>query len=271
MRTEVDHPARPELGLNGTRDVDGRLAARHAQNLLSALHHLELDRDDAGDLDGSAEGDLAVALGEVQVAHAELGALDVHGQVHFAAARQVLDVAVAAVFGTAGDGARALFANLGLCLLVRGAGVHALWFGGLGDDAFESRGGDKFGFAPVPFCEDLRGWRAAEDAWVDETSELDAGDVAGGAKDAFEVPDCLCGLGVVLVKETAAVVFVEYPGEAPGVVLEGLDVHDLYKEDVAGLGAFDLERSGEVVNLGEINVLDIVGAVIVLDLPTCPI
>lgn len=50
--------------------------------------------------------------------------------------------------------------------------------------------------------------------------------------------------GIVLVKEPATVVFVEDSGEAPWLVLEGLDILDLDKEDVAWLGSFDLEGAG---------------------------
>ena len=64
-------------------------------------------------LDGAAEGDLAVALGEVEVAHREPAALDVDREVDPRAARQILDVAVAAVLARR-HGARALGGGLGL-------------------------------------------------------------------------------------------------------------------------------------------------------------
>ena len=59
---KIQHPARPELRLHGARNVDGRFASDHAEFLLAILDDVELDGDDAGDLDGTAEGDLAVAL-----------------------------------------------------------------------------------------------------------------------------------------------------------------------------------------------------------------
>jgi len=49
-------------------------------------------------------------------------------------------------------------------------------------------------FAAVPFCEDFGGGCAAEDTRVDETREADVGDVAGGAEDAFKVPDGFCSV-----------------------------------------------------------------------------
>jgi hypothetical protein len=81
------------LWLDWTWDVDGRLSALHAELFLPTLDDIELDGDDAGNLDGAAEGDLAVTLREVQVTDRELGALHVDWQVDLAAPAQILDIA----------------------------------------------------------------------------------------------------------------------------------------------------------------------------------
>lgn len=78
-------------------------------------------------------------------------------------------------------------------------------------------------------------------------------------------------LGIELVQETTSVVFVEDAREAPGMILERLNVLDLDKEHITRLGSFNLEWTRQVVNLGQVDVLDIVGTVVVLDLPSCPI
>lgn len=242
--------------------------------------------------------------GEVEVADAEFGAGDVDGEVDFAAAAEVLDaasrqsgslhggeegcvLAVAAVLGAAGDGPRALVADL---LGGRGVGAPGVRAPGLGrerDDAVQLVGCDELALAPVPRLQDLGGRRAAEDARVDEAGELDARDVAGRAVDALEVPDGLGsgavvskvsrreGLGslrrgVVFVEEASAVAALEDAREAPWLVLEGLDVHDLDEQDVAGLGALDLEGTAEVVDLGQVDVEDVVCRVIVADLAAGP-
>ena len=71
--------------------------------------------------------------------------------------------------------------------------MHGLGVGQLGDDAVHVRAGvDEGLFAGVPGLEDGGRGRAAEDARVDEAGEFDAGDVPGGAVDAFEVPDGFC-------------------------------------------------------------------------------
>jgi hypothetical protein len=59
---EVDHSSRGELGLDWTGDVNRRFASFHSQGFLAVFDHGEFDRDDAGDFDGPAEGDFAVAL-----------------------------------------------------------------------------------------------------------------------------------------------------------------------------------------------------------------
>lgn len=65
--------------------------------------------------------------------------------------------------------------------------------------------------------------------------------------------------GIDLVQEPTAILLGKDPREAPRLVLEGLHVHNLNKEDVAWLSALDLEGPAEVVYLGEIHILDVVG------------
>ena len=74
-----------------------------------------------------------------------------------------------------------------------------------------------------------------------------------------------------LVEESTAIVFVEDACKAPGLVLEGLYVLDLDDEDVSWFGAFDFERTGQVVDLGQVDVLHVICTVIVANLPPCPI
>lgn len=95
---EGEVAAGSELGFHGAR-VEERGFEAHLGH--AVLQDSEFERDDPRHLDGAAEGDLPVPLREVQVADGEFGARNVHGEVDFGAAREVLDVAVAAVFGAA--------------------------------------------------------------------------------------------------------------------------------------------------------------------------
>lgn len=91
-------PSRAIMRLHRTREINRRF---HPQILHPVLHNGEIDSDDAGHLDSATERNLAVALREMEVAHAELGAFDVDGEIDFATSAEVLDVAISAVFGTA--------------------------------------------------------------------------------------------------------------------------------------------------------------------------
>jgi hypothetical protein len=156
---KVNVPSRAKLRLHRTRDINRRL---HRKLLHATLHHREVDSNNPRHLNRTTERDLAIALREMQIADGELRSLDVYGEVHFAAAREILDIAVAAVLGAAGDGTSALFADFLFGLFVCVAGVHVFGLRGQGDIAVHVRAGfDQAGFALVPGVEDLGGGRAA--------------------------------------------------------------------------------------------------------------
>lgn len=137
---------------------------------------------------------------------------------------------------------------------------------------------------------------------MDEPGETDVWDVSGGAEDAFEVPDCFGSrrgkegrveswlwkrgnrgrgegsrrggslrIGVDLVKKATAVPPVKDAREAPGLVIEGLDIHNLNDEDISWLCSFNLEWTGEVVDLGQVDILHVVRRIVVFDLATSPV
>jgi hypothetical protein len=69
-------PPRSKLRFHRPRDVNRTL---HIQLLDPALHDAELESDDACHFNRAAEGDLAVALAEMQVPDTKLGTGDVDG------------------------------------------------------------------------------------------------------------------------------------------------------------------------------------------------
>ena len=161
-------PARPIMRLHWSGQEQRTL---HVQIRHALLHDGQLQRDDAGHLDRAAKGDFPVPLGEVEIADAKLGSRDVDREEDFAAAAQVLDIAVAAVLGAPGYGPRALLADFLLQVTGCGARVDVLRLGRLRDDAVEVGRADEVGFAAVPLLQDLGGGSTAEDAWVDEAGE----------------------------------------------------------------------------------------------------
>ena len=76
---------------------------------------------------------------------------------------------------------------------------------------------------------------------------------------------------VDLVEESSAIVFVEDTSEAPGLFLEGLYVLDFDDEDISWFGVFDFERTGQVVDLGQVDILHVICTIIVANLSSCPI
>jgi hypothetical protein len=156
---KVDIPPRPKLRLHRPRHVNRRL---HRQLLHPALHHREIDRNHTRHLNSTTKRNLAVALREMQIPNRKLRPLDMHRQVHLASAREVLDVAVAAVFGAAGDRAGAFLADFFFGGGVCGSGVDVLGLRGHGDVAVHVRAGlDQAAFAFVPGREDFGRGRAA--------------------------------------------------------------------------------------------------------------
>lgn len=146
--------------------------------------------------------------------------------------------------------------------------------------------GDQLRLTAVPRLQDLGGGSTAQNARVDEPCEFDMRKMARGAVYAFKVPDGFGSVvvrlvllvtrgilefrgglrkggrsrrGIYLIQETTAILFRKNTCEAPWLVLEGLDIHDLNQQDIAGLCAFYLKGTTEVVNLGEVDILHIVG------------
>lgn len=135
--------------------------------------------------------------GKVQVADAEFRAFDVDGQEHLTTPRQVLDIAVTTVFRSPRHGPCALPPYLLFDLIGGTTSVHIFRLRRQRHFTVHVGAcGDEFTFSPVPFLEDFLRGGAPEDARVDEASETDAGDVAGRAKDAFEIPDGLCSIRI---------------------------------------------------------------------------
>lgn len=83
----------------------------------------------------------------------------------------------------------ALAADFSLDIFRRAARVHVDGLWGFCHDLARV-GGDQLPFALVPFRQDFRGGRAAQNARMDQACEAHTGDVARGAEDTFEIPDC---------------------------------------------------------------------------------
>ena len=107
---KIQHPPRPKTRLHRPRYVNRGF---HIQRFHPALHHAELQRNHPSHLDRPAETNLPVALREMQIPDAELGAGHVDGEIYFRPAGEILDIAVSAVLRATGDRPRALLSDPG--------------------------------------------------------------------------------------------------------------------------------------------------------------
>mmetsp|Transcript_20753 Transcript_20753/g.67150 ORF Transcript_20753/g.67150 Transcript_20753/m.67150 type:complete len:531 (-) Transcript_20753:214-1806(-) len=246
------------------------------QHLHASFDDRDLELKEARHLDCTAEGDLAVALREVHVAHRQVGARHEDGQIERAAARQVLDVAIPAVL-TAGHRAR----RLGRDAVPHRVGAHLagavaelaehraalVWQAGERPCVAVAAGCllcrraffvHQCLLALVPHGQQLGRRGGPNQPRVDEPSEAHARDVARAAVDALKVPDGLGRLRIVVSQEPPTIVFVESAAEAPFVALQRSQVQDFNLEKIAWLGRLDCNRATQVVHLREVDVFDVV-------------
>ena len=129
----------------------------------------------------------------------------------------------------------------------------------------------QFRLATVPLIQQLLGRGAADQARVGDAGETHTGNVAGGGVDALQIPDGFGGLGVVIGEEATAVLLGEDARESPFIALQGADIKNVDHQDVAGLGPIDPDRSTQDVNNLQIDIFDVFGVVVVLDLAIGPV
>jgi hypothetical protein len=78
-------------------------------------------------------------------------------------------------------------------------------------------------------------------------------------------------LRIDLIQKPSSIVLGEDSREAPGLLIERLHILNLQHQNITRLRCLDIERSGQVVDLGEVDIAHVISAVVVADLPTCPI
>lgn len=250
------------LGVDGGWGEDGLL---EAELLDTALDDRGLEGDDTGHLDGTAERELSVSLGVVEVSDREVGALNVDGEVAAGTAREVLDVDVTTVL-TGRDGTGAF--GVDLLALVLGNVLADIGTTGLrweGDVVGTSTllGGNEASLTLVPLVEELLAWSGTDESWVGDTSKPHTGNVTRGSVDTLKVPDSLGGLGVkVLSKQTTAVGLFKDTSVTPLHLWEGGDVENVDNEDISWLGTLHGNWAGEVVAAVKVDVLGDVSAIV---------
>ena len=180
------------------------------------LDDLDLEMQPAGHLDGAAEGDLAVALAEVQVAHRETAALHIDREVDLRAARQILDVAIAAVLARR-HGARAFRRDLGLGIALGAAGMRGRRERRLGERRHAVRiGRDEARSRACSRCRAASGSgrQPIRPGWI-RPAKFTPGHMARVGVEAVDVPDRFLRQREMIGEEAAAVLLGEEAVEAP--------------------------------------------------------
>src|ERR1700722_3359736 len=237
----------------------------------AVLDDLDLQMQPAGHLDRAAEGDFAVALAEMQVAHRETAARHVNREVDLRTARQILDVAVAAMFARR-DRAGTLGGDLGLDVTFGLAGMRCRGEWRVSQRRNARRiGGDQRRLALVPFCQQLRIGQTADQAGMHEAREIDAGYMTRRRVKPLDVPDRLLRQREMLGEEAAAILFREEAVETPETFLLRTDIEQIDHQEVAGLRAFDTDRTGEEMHDRQVDVAHVIGGIVVLDEAAGPI
>ena len=140
-------------------------------------------------------------------------------------------------------------------------------------------GRDQVGLALGPLRQQLRRRRGAHQAGMVDADVRALRDVARRRHVAAEVPDHLVGVREAVGQKAAAVALREHAGVAPSLareralvlLVDRVDLEDVDDQQVAGLGALDVERATQHVHPGQRSVADVVGGVVVLDRPVKPL
>src|SRR5215469_747654 len=96
-------------------------------------------------------------------------------------------------------------------------------------------------------------------------------DMTRACIDPVEVPDRFTRLWIMVYEKSAAVLPCEDAGESPGRIWQITDVEKINDHQIAGFGSFDPERPAQIVDLCEVDVADVVGAIVRGDLPSRPV
>ena len=208
-----------------------------------------MEVDPTRHLDRAAEGDLAVALREVEVAHRELGALDIDREVDARSARDVLDVAVAAVLARRNRPGRPPSPPSSVRRPSSCRGGCPFRIGRQRERRNALRvGRDQLALALVPAGEEIvrSGAQPTMPGWV-IAGEAHAGNMARSRVDAVDVPDRLPRLGEDVGQEAAAVLGGEDARVAPFVAPLRRRYRGCQRPGCRPARPLDLDRAGQVM------------------------
>ena len=207
----------------------------------------------------------------MQITHREARAIDIDRKIHLGAARQILDVAVAAMLARR-HRACALGGRLGLGIarqLTHVGRARKRW---IGKARHAVRiGFDQILFALIPEIEHLLVGQATDQAGMNQARIVHARNMARAREHAVKIPDRFLRRRKMVGQKSSPIVLAEKSVEAPLALFLGTDVEQIDHQQIARLRTLHAHGAGEVVHGAQIDVAYIVGAVVVLDEPARPV
>ena len=213
----------------------------------ATLDDIDMQMDPSGHLDSTAEGDFTIPLREVVVAHGELGALHIDGEIDPRAARNILDVAVPAML-TRWNCPGGFLARLFEGRTFQASEQHA--FGRRRQCKRRNPVGiarDQLRFPFVPSRQEFVARCGADKPGVGDGSEANPWNMARGRIDALAVPYRLARLGENVCEKAPAILRREDTGIAPFIPPKRPDIQNVHHQNVIRLSAGDFYRPDQMM------------------------
>src|SRR5690348_666938 len=132
-------------------------------------------------------------------------------------------------------------------------------------------GSQKFGLTPVCSLEQSAIGETPDQAGVNNAGPTHPWDVTRARINSVVIPDRLARLLVMVDEKTAAVFLGEDAGKTPGRVGQIADVEEIDDHQIARFGSLDAKWSAQIMHFRQIDVANIVGAVVGCDLAARPV
>jgi hypothetical protein len=91
------------------------------------------------------------------------------------------------------------------------------------------------------------------------------------AINSFKVPNSLCCLWIKIVQEATSIPFIKYTRKSPWPLLKWLYIQNLHNQQITWLRALDIKGTSQVMDFGQVNIDNVVCAIIVADLAARPV
>lgn len=119
----------------------------------------------------------------------------------------------------------------------------------------------------VPLGKQFMRGSAADESWMRNPSKSYIWNVPRHCIDALKVPNCLLSGREVVCKEATSILLSKSTSKALFVVGKSSHVQDVNHKNVARLRAINMNWSTKYVGYCQVDIANIVGAIVILNLP----